>query len=183
MGGEGETDARANLRPSEIGEDGDGLGEKNYVLKLDIEKAFDTVIQSNMGELVMRKVAVEGGMPWEARGWMQLIRSEKLTISTGDAELDVEQTNGIRQGSPDSPVLFASLVADRLGRILRAVESANTPCLPPGGAIWMTPTSGRSRHSTYSKQCGRWTQYWPWMDLKSMETRPNVFVRQHMRGQ
>ena len=34
--------------------------------------------KANMGELVMRKVAIEGGMPWEARGWMQLIRSDKL---------------------------------------------------------------------------------------------------------
>ena len=131
----------------------------------------------------MRKVAVEGGMPWEARGWMQLIRSDKLTISTGDAELEVEQTNGIRQGSPDSPLLFASLVADQLGGILRMVEKCKHPCLPPGGVIWMTPTSGHFRQSTYSILCGRWKRYWPWMDLKSMGTRPNVFVRQHMRGQ
>ena len=62
-------------------------GLKTFLLKLDIEKAFDTVIQSNMGELVVRKVAIEGGLPWEARGWMQLTRSDKLTIATEESPL------------------------------------------------------------------------------------------------
>ena len=58
----------------------------------------------------MRKVAVAGGLPWEARGWMQLIRSDKLTIAMEETPLEIMQINGIRQGSPDSPVLFASQV-------------------------------------------------------------------------
>ena len=96
----------------------------------------------------MRKVAVEGGMPWEARGWMQLIRSDKLNISTGETELEVVQTNGIRQRSPDSPVLFAGLVADRLGGILRTLENCQQPLPTSGGVTW-TPTSGLFRPSTY----------------------------------
>ena len=111
-----------------------GWGPKIFVLKLDIEKAFDTVIQSNMGELVVRKVAVDGGLPWEARGWMQLIRSDKLTIATEESQLDIMQTNGIRQGSPDSSVLFASLVADRLGGILQKKETCSQPLPTSAGA-------------------------------------------------
>ena len=49
---------------------------------------------------------------------MQLIKSDRLTIATEEASLEIIQTNGIRQGSPDSSVLFASLVADRLGEVL-----------------------------------------------------------------
>ena len=98
-------------------------GLKLFILKLDIERAFDAVIQSNKGELVMRKVAIKGGLPWKARAWMQLIRSDKLTIATEESQLDITQTNGIRQGPPDSPVLFASLVADRLGGILQRKEN------------------------------------------------------------
>ena len=110
-----------------------------FILILDIAKAFDTVIQSNMGELVMRNVAIEGGLPWEARAWTQLIRSDKLTIATDEFQLNVTQTNGIRQGSPDSPVLFASLMADRLGGILPSKENCPQP-LPTSGGSYMEDT-------------------------------------------
>ena len=63
MGGKGEADAGIDLCPTQAGRMSADWGLKLFVLKLDIEKAFDTVIQSNMEELVMRKVAVEGGLP------------------------------------------------------------------------------------------------------------------------
>ena len=64
---------------------------------------------------------------------MQLIQSDTLHIST---DAGTPQSNGFREGSPDSPVLFAGLVADRLHEILTERESTHLPL----------PTSLHGRH-------------------------------------
>ena len=66
-------------------------------------------------------------------------RSDKLTIATEESQLDILQTNGLHQGSLHSPVLFASLVADRLGGILRTKEKCRQP-LPTSGGSYMDDT-------------------------------------------
>ena len=107
---------------------------KLFILKLDIEKAFDTVIQSNMRGLVFEKVAVKGGLPWEARGWMQLLQSDKLTIATQEAPIEISQTNGLRQGSPDSTLLccLRALLLSASGGSCRGRKVAHSHCLRPG---------------------------------------------------
>ena len=41
-----------------------------------------------------------------------LVRNDSLEIQAGHETHSIPQTNGVRQGSPDSPVIFASVVGD-----------------------------------------------------------------------
>ena len=56
-------------------------GRPVYVLKLDIRKAFDGVVQARLGELIFKRVAVQGAKPGEARLWLQLVQCEDLLVS------------------------------------------------------------------------------------------------------
>ena len=114
-------------------------GKPVYVLKLDIRKAFDTVVQARLGELLFRRLAVEGGKPWEARLWLQLVQCETLLVQTDGGNIPVQQTNGVRQGSPDSPVLFAALMGESIGDILARREEGDTS-LPFSGSMYMDDT-------------------------------------------
>ena len=38
-----------------------------YIVKIDIAKAFDSIAQEKLADLVMRKIGKHGRMPWEAR--------------------------------------------------------------------------------------------------------------------
>ena len=52
-----------------------------YVVKIDIAKAFDSVAQEKLADLVMRKIAQKGSMPWEARLWLSLLEARgKSTV-------------------------------------------------------------------------------------------------------
>ena len=94
-----------------------------FVLKLDLENAFDTVVQRQIGN--------------SFAGRLQLIRSDLMQISTDSGMLRVPQSNGLRQGSPDSPVLFAGLVADRLQDTVRGETVLP---LPTSGGLYMDDT-------------------------------------------
>ena len=69
-------------------------GKPVYVLKLDIRTAFDSVIQARLGELLFQRLAVEGGKPWEARLWLQLVQCETLLVQTDGGNIPVQQTTG-----------------------------------------------------------------------------------------
>ena len=112
-----------------------------FVLELDLEKAFDTVVQGQMGEMVLQKIAIEGGAPWEARAWLQLIQSSSMQISTDSNVLHIPQSNGLRQGSPDSPVLFAGLVA-QVARYWGSRKGSHCPYPHQVASTWTTHTSG-----------------------------------------
>ena len=90
-------------------------GKPIYVLKLDIRKACDSVVQARLGDLLFERLAVKGGKPWEARLWLQLVQCETLLVQTDGGNINIQQTNGVRQGSPDSPVLFAALMGVHRG--------------------------------------------------------------------
>ena len=55
-------------------------GTPTWIIKLDVRKAFDSVWQESMGDLVARRVGglraggggTPGGEPWEARAWLAL---------------------------------------------------------------------------------------------------------------
>ena len=70
-------------------------GDTLYIVKLNVAKAFDSISQLHMGKLIADKVGTQGGMPWEALLWMQLIRADTITLATCGETLQVPQTNGV----------------------------------------------------------------------------------------
>ena len=122
-------------------------GDTLYVVKLDVAKAFDSISQLHMGKLIADKVGTQGGMPWEALLWMQLIRADTITLATCGETLQVPQTNGVRQGSPDSPVVFSAAIGETLDEVMQELEpvprKGDNPKLPPspqGGASFLDDT-------------------------------------------
>ena len=113
-----------------------------YIVKIDIAKAFDSVAQEALGELVVRKVARQGGKPWEARLWLSLLEARELTFHVDKRNVRLEQTNGVRQGSPDSPVLFAAKIGEVLDATLAAVNGGNPPHVGRHQALQPPPHSG-----------------------------------------
>ena len=113
-----------------------GWGVKTWIVKLDIRKAFDSVWQHSLSELVAARVggvpsprfpACAGGeQPWEALLWLSLLETRALNVAVGDVITPVPQSNGIRQGSPDSPDLFGAIIAKDLHAAL-----AKAPTQPP----------------------------------------------------
>ena len=100
-----------------------------WIVKLDIRKAFDSVWQHSLAELVAARVGGSlrtvspvpprgGGQPWEAGLWLSVLQTRSLNIAVGDVITPIPQTNGIRQGSPDSPDLFGVVIAEGLSRAI-----------------------------------------------------------------
>ncbi|CAE7328182.1 pol [Symbiodinium sp. CCMP2456] len=100
------------------------FGLEMFVVKLDIRKAFDSVYQEAMADRIEADVALKGGKPWEARAWAALLRSGKLSINFRGTTLQLDQTNGVRQGSPDSPVAFGAAVARDLDDCIREAKAS-----------------------------------------------------------
>ena len=97
-----------------------------WVVKLDIRKAFDSVWQESMGDLVARRVGLllQGG---GTALWGTTLGSQSLAGAAGgkrapqsmeDILTSIPQSNGVGQGSPDSPVLFAAIIATALDEVL-----------------------------------------------------------------
>ncbi|OLP81019.1 hypothetical protein AK812_SmicGene38501 [Symbiodinium microadriaticum] len=133
-------------------------GVATWIVKLDIQKAFDSVSQVSMAQLIARKVGgmsedpgdngrPHAGLPWEARLWTSLLQARSLHIATGDHITHVEQTNGVRQGSPDSPVVFGALTAEALDRAVsqtaHMLGEARGPPPPEQGGAYMDDTRGK----------------------------------------
>ena len=112
-----------------------------YVVKIDIAKAFDSVAQEKLGELVVRKIARKG-MPWEARLWLSLLEARELHFHVQHSQVSICQTNGVRQGSPDSPVLFAAQIGEALDATLQAVDGGQPPHVGRHEALQPPPHSG-----------------------------------------
>ena len=60
-------------------------------------------------------------------------------MQTDGGNLPIKQTNGVRQGSPDSPVLFAALMGKAIGAILEHTDEGEHP-LPFSGSMYMDDT-------------------------------------------
>ena len=106
-----------------------------------------------MAQLIARKVGrMQGdsqatdttGLPWEALLWTSLLQARSLHIATGDHVAQVEQTNGVRQGSPDSSVVFAALTAEALqaavSKTAHMLGDARGPPPPEQGGAYMDDT-------------------------------------------
>ena len=129
-------------------------GVKTWIVKLDIRKAFDSVWQHSLSELVAARVggissprfpSPPGGdhQPWEALLWLSLLQTRSLNVAVGDTLTPVPQSNGIRQGSPDSPDLFGAIIAKDLQAALQ--QAPPQPPDPQGGP----PPPGSFLDDTY----------------------------------
>ena len=130
-------------------------GVPTWIVKLDIQKAFDSVSHVSMARLIAHKVGgmstdpggstqTHAGLPWEARLWTSLLHARSIHIATGDHITYVEQTNGVRQGSPDSPVVFGALTAEALDKAVsqtaHMLGEARGPPPPEQGGAYMDDT-------------------------------------------
>ena len=138
-------------------------GVGTWIVKLDIQKAFDSVSQISMAKLIAHTVGGlppdpqnnttggqgtqhPGDQPWEARLWTSLLEARSLHIATGgDHVTHVTQTNGVRQGSPDSPVVFAALTAQALEKAVSQTahmlgDARGPPPPPQQGGAYMDDT-------------------------------------------
>ena len=126
-------------------------GLEFYIAKLDIRKAFDSVFQESLAQHVSDVVGEHGGQPWEARAWVSLVHADKISVQVSGESIPIQQSNGVRQGAPESPVAFGALVAKDLDASVQAAKPSkpHTDHPPPedGGSymddnyIWSTSRS------------------------------------------
>ena len=67
------------------------------------------------------------------------MQCEDLVIQTDGGNIPIQQRNGVRQGSPDSPVLLAALMGEAAGPILARKGECTHP-LPCSGSMYMDDT-------------------------------------------
>ena len=104
-----------------------------FLIKVDVTKAFDTTSQTSMSHLIEDQIGGQGH-PWEARLWAALLYATELNVQVGNAGVFVSQSNGVRQGGPDSPVAFSALVGREVQQTTREVKTSShgpNPKLPP----------------------------------------------------
>ena len=85
-------------------------GSKEWKLPLHIVKL-------TIGRITQQRVG-NADTPWEARLWLHVVQSDALSVELGQDTIRLRQTNGVRQGSPDSPVRFARAVGESLNAVL-----------------------------------------------------------------
>ena len=107
--------------------------EKFWVIKLDVRKAFDPISQQYLSKLIKEKVG--DTLAWEARAWLQVIGARGFQVAFGEETIPVDQTNGVRQGSPDSPSLFSAGIGEAIGQVVQDMQAheirGDHPRLPP----------------------------------------------------
>ena len=102
-----------------------------HILKVDVSKASDTVSQPALSATIRDKLAPQG-LAWEARLWVDLVENRELDVYAQGLPRPIQQTNGVRQGSPDSPVIFASVIGDVLNETLTEEQEPNTHAMRKG---------------------------------------------------
>ena len=102
-----------------------------HVFKVDVSKAFDTVSQPALSAPIRDKL-VPLGLAWEAPLWVDLVENRELEVYAQGQPRPIRQTNGVRQGSPDSPVIFASVIGDVLNEALAEEQEPDTGAMRKG---------------------------------------------------
>ncbi|OLP90095.1 Retrovirus-related Pol polyprotein from type-1 retrotransposable element R2 [Symbiodinium microadriaticum] len=123
-----------------------------YLAKLDIRKAFDSIYQEALAEQIEADVSIRWQLPWEARAWTALDHAKEIEVFFRGERFRLPQSNGVRQGSPDSPIAFGRIVALDLEKSINEAKqmkpTAGEPPPEDGGCfmddsyLWSTS----SRH-------------------------------------
>ena len=77
-----------------------------HFLKMDIAKAFDTVNRERM----LQRLATKMGNCEELRSWWDMFSHTEASLDTVWGSTVVPMASGIRQGSVESPLLFAAVM-------------------------------------------------------------------------
>lgn len=91
------------------------------IIKLDIAKAYDTLLWASIEDEFVQR-----GMPFSARC---AIADEKFSFHTGDAAISFALTpnQGIPQGSPESPAVYAAVLEGLLNIVEARLAEAKSP--------------------------------------------------------
>ena len=117
-------------------------GAPFYVVKIDIAKAFDSIAQEKLGELVVRKIAKKG-MPWEARLWLSLLEARELHFHVQHSQVSISQTIGVAAGQPRQPRTLCPLKPGKhLTRPCRLSTGGQPPHVGRHDALQPPPHSG-----------------------------------------
>ena len=155
-------------------------GLEFYIAKLDIRKAFDSVFQESLAQHVSETVGERGGHPWEARAWVALLHAEKIAVQVAGEDIPIRQSNGVRQGAPESPVAFGALVAKDLDTSISAAKhskpSTDNPPQRTGGATWTITTFGPPASTTSNNSSENSQDDSPDVDYTCTPSRPTSFT-------
>ena len=88
-------------------------------------------------------------MPWEARLWLSLLDARELNFFVRKHQVRIDQSNGLRQGSPDGPVFFAAEIGETLDATLDAVNGGETPACRPSPCARAPASLGRGFHGRH----------------------------------
>ena len=148
-----------------------------HLVKVDVAKAFDTVLQTQLAALVESQVGQRGGRPWEARLWIDLLTNDEIRVHFDGDTHEVQQTNGVRQGAPDSPVIFAAMIGQILNEVLGSPPRSANPTPP-------TPqTFGDRTGSTHSRtQQDRAPDCGPPMPSNGGGFQDDIYLWSHDKG-
>ena len=106
-----------------------------YVLKLDLQRAFDSVNRVRLA----RKICEWSGnaKPHETRSLIRLLASTDLVLHLPWEQHGIISNIGVKQGATESPVLFARLLDDLMGRVGLAVDDQVLNDLPHDSTVYM----------------------------------------------
>ena len=106
--------------------------QETFLVKIDIRKAFDSIRIPRLLAFIARKLAAR---PKEARLLIEMVCHLGVHVEFLDQQLLVRQSNGVKQGAPESPVLFAALIAELANEVAEEFNMAK-PQEEPG---WEMP--------------------------------------------
>ena len=134
----GQASKRASHRPTARGTHGPSLGVQAVRPENRHSQSFrhhQTDLDNGHGG------KLQDTHPWEARMWMEIIHGQQLSIipaaPAAQHPIHFRQTNGVRQGSPASPILFSLKAGQILDNAFGSQATAPTvqgqPAPPHGG--------------------------------------------------
>ena len=91
-----------------------------------------------------------------------MLANERINLAVANEVHSVEQSNGVRQGAPDSPVAFAAMVGQVLNEVLGLPPSTANPSPPTpmhitgphSRAQWDPPETERRTEGHPCRQMG-----------------------------